>query len=93
MKQLVLLAPEIFVSVLTLAVLVGEDAPIGGTTPPRTLTSISEWLDSLAQAVDGADAAPSPDDLKGFATVSAALADIEPRWAAFEASARAQPPR
>ena len=37
--------------------LVGEEAPSGGKTPPATLTSISEWLDSLASAVDGADAA------------------------------------
>jgi hypothetical protein len=75
-----------------LTALVGEEAPIGGTTPPTTLTSISEWLDSLAQAVDGADAAPTPDDRRGFATVSAALSGIEPRWTAFEATARAQLP-
>jgi hypothetical protein len=56
------------------------------------LTSISEWLDNLARAVDGADAAPTPDDLRGFATLSAALDAIEPRWAALEAAARAQFP-
>jgi hypothetical protein len=72
--------------------LAGEEAPIGGATAPTTLTSISEWLDSLAQAVDGADAAPTPDNLRGFAIVSRALDAIEPRWAAFEASARAQLP-
>jgi hypothetical protein len=69
--------------------LVGEDAPIGGATAPRTLTAISEWLDSLAQAVDDADAAPTPDNLRGFATISAALNAIEPRWNAFEQSVRA----
>jgi hypothetical protein len=66
--------------------LVGTDAPSSGTTPPTTLTSIAEWLDSLAQAVDGADAAPTPDAMRGFATVSAALDAIEPRWKAFAAS-------
>ena len=66
--------------------LIGEDAPIGGKTPPTTLTSISEWLDSLAQAVDGADGAPTADNLQGFAQVSAALQQIEPRWRAFQAS-------
>src|SRR5207253_6705663 len=29
--------------------LLGEGAPIGGKTPPTTLTSISEWLDNLAE--------------------------------------------
>jgi hypothetical protein len=66
--------------------LVGEDAPIGGKMPPTTLTSISEWLDSLAQAVDGADGAPTPDNLQGFAQVSGALQQIEPRWRAFQSS-------
>jgi photosystem II stability/assembly factor-like uncharacterized protein len=68
--------------------LVGEDAPIGGASAPTTLTAISEWLDDLAKAVDGADGAPTPDNLKGFAVVSAALDSLEPRWRAFEASAR-----
>jgi photosystem II stability/assembly factor-like uncharacterized protein len=70
--------------------LVGEQAPIGGTTAPTTLTSISEWLDNLAQAVDGADGAPTPDNLRGFALVSAALDSLEPRWRALEATARAR---
>jgi photosystem II stability/assembly factor-like uncharacterized protein len=73
---------------IQLAAMTGEDAPIGGATPPTTLTSISEWLDSLAQAVDGADAAPTPDDLRGFATVSTSLDAIEPRWRALETAAR-----
>ncbi len=41
---------------LQLAALVGEDAPIGGANAPMTLTAVSEWLDKLSQAVDGADA-------------------------------------
>jgi photosystem II stability/assembly factor-like uncharacterized protein len=72
--------------------LVGDAAPVSGTTAPTTVTSISEWLDSLANAVDGSDGAPTPDNLKGFATVLAALNAIEPRWAAFEQSAKAQLP-
>jgi hypothetical protein len=72
--------------------LFGEGKPIGGTTAPTTLTSVSEWLDSLAQAVDGADGAPTPDNLRGFAVISAALDSLEPRWRAFAASARAQLP-
>jgi photosystem II stability/assembly factor-like uncharacterized protein len=70
--------------------LVGESAPIGGASAPTTLTSISEWLDNLAQAVDGADGAPTPDNLKGFAVVSAALDGLEPRWRTFESAARAR---
>jgi photosystem II stability/assembly factor-like uncharacterized protein len=72
--------------------LVGEGAPIGGKTPPTTLTSVSEWLDSLAQAVDGADGAPTPDNLRGFAVVSAAVDNLEPRWSAFAVRARASVP-
>ena len=75
-----------------LKTLVGEEAPIGGASAPTTLTSISEWLDNFAQAVDGADAAPTPDTIKGFATVSAALNAIAPRWNAFEQTAKAQLP-
>jgi hypothetical protein len=72
--------------------LVGEGAPISGSAAPTNLTSISEWLDKLAGAVDGADGAPTPDDIQGFATVTAALNAIQPRWAAFEAAAQAQLP-
>ena len=71
-----------------LAQLFGDAAPISGATAPTTLTSISEWLDNLAQAVDGADGAPTPDNVKGFAIVSAALDQLEPRWTKFEMLAR-----
>jgi hypothetical protein len=70
--------------------LVGEGAPIGGSNAPTTLTSISSWLDKLAQAADGADGAPTPDNLKGFSVVTGALDAIELRWRAFEAAARAK---
>jgi photosystem II stability/assembly factor-like uncharacterized protein len=72
--------------------LVGEAKPIGGTTAPTTLTSISEWLDSLAQAVDGADGAPTADNLSGYRIVSAALDGLEPRWKAFAVKARSHLP-
>jgi hypothetical protein len=75
-----------------LKALLGEEAPIGGTTPLTTLTSVSEWLDSLAKAVDGADAAPTPDNVRGFEIVSEALKAIEPRWKAFQAIARSKLP-
>ena len=70
----------------------GEGAPIGGANAPTTLTAISDWLDKLAQAVDGADGAPTPDNLRGFAVVSEALDVIERRWRTFAASARAKVP-
>jgi photosystem II stability/assembly factor-like uncharacterized protein len=75
-----------------LAQLVGDAAPISGATAPTTLTSISEWLDNLAQAVDGADGAPTPDNVRGFAIVGASLDRLEPRWMKFEAAARAAAP-
>jgi hypothetical protein len=75
-----------------LTAIVGEDAPIGGSNAPTTLTAISDWLDKLASAVDGADGAPTPDNLHGFAVVSGALEQIEPRWQAFAASVRSRVP-
>jgi hypothetical protein len=68
----------------------GEGPPIGGANAPTTLAAISDWLDKLAQAVDGSDGAPTPDNLRGFAVVRKALDAIEPRWRAFAASARAE---
>jgi photosystem II stability/assembly factor-like uncharacterized protein len=72
--------------------LVGPDAPIQGTNAPTTLGGIAAWLDKLAAGVDGADGAPTPDMLRGFAQVSAALNAIEPQWQAFAASARTRIP-
>ena len=69
-----------------LGALVGEGGPISGTAAPTNLTAISGWLDKLAGAVDGADGAPTPDDVQGLATVTEALNAIEPRWRAFVAS-------
>lgn len=75
-----------------LAQLVGAGAPISGSVAPTDLSGISEWLDKLANAVDGADAAPSPDDVQGFATVTSALNALAPRWTAFQASAKRELP-
>jgi hypothetical protein len=66
----------------------GEGAPIGGANAPTTLTAISDWLDKLAQAVDGADGPPTPDNLRGFAVVTEALSTIEPRWREFASTAQ-----
>jgi len=72
--------------------LVGDGAPIGGASAPTTLTSISEWLNSLAEAVEGADGAPTPDNVQGFVQISGALGTIEQRWNAFEAGVASQAP-
>ena len=72
--------------------IVGEGGPISGTAAPTNLTGISDWLDTLAGAVDGADAAPTPDAAQGFAKVTAALNAIQPRWTALQAQAAAQLP-
>ena len=70
--------------------LVGESVEPKQVNAPTTLTSIAEWLDNLEFAVDGADGAPTPDNLRGFAAVSAALDRIELRWRAFAQSARSR---
>jgi hypothetical protein len=60
---------------------------IAGTAPPpegssdvTTLLGISDRLDTLAGAVESADGAPTPDNLRGFTILSAALDAIEHRW-------------
>jgi photosystem II stability/assembly factor-like uncharacterized protein len=70
----------------------GVGAPIGGANAPATLTAISDWLDKLAQAVDGSDGAPTPDNLRGFAVATGALNDLEPRWRTLAASAHSKVP-
>ena len=72
--------------------IVGGGGPISGTAAPDNLVAISGWLDKLGNAVDGADGAPTADDLQGFAAVTAALNAIEPRWRAFETQASSQLP-
>ena len=72
-----------------LEALVGPPAAVEGTSAPQSLNGIGQWLEKLASAVDGADGAPTPDDLQGFALVSASLDNIEPRWRAFATAVRA----
>ena len=64
----------------------------GRTAPPRHadgLSDVSLRLDALAQAVDGADAAPTPDAAAGFRQARQALAVALARWS--DMRARAQP--
>jgi photosystem II stability/assembly factor-like uncharacterized protein len=51
------------------------------------LADISEALGKLAQAVDGADGAPTPDAISGFAQASAALDRALARWNAIKQAA------
>lgn len=69
--------------------LVGPSAAVEGVPAPTTLNGISQWLDKLSSAVEGADGAPTPDTRRGFMLVSAALDAFEPRWRAFVTAARA----
>ena len=50
------------------------------------LADIAEQLDKLAAAVDGADGAPTPDDLDGFTKTSRALEATLARWTALKQS-------
>ena len=53
----------------------------------KTLTNlraVGEALDKLATAVDGADAAPSPDAVTGFDKIQPALAATLAAWEALK---------
>jgi photosystem II stability/assembly factor-like uncharacterized protein len=67
---------------------VGAPPPILGTSDAASLLGISDRLDTLANAVESADGAPSPDELRGYATLAAALNAIQQRWAALAATIR-----
>jgi photosystem II stability/assembly factor-like uncharacterized protein len=69
--------------------LVGTPPPPEGSSDVTTLLGISDRLDTLAGAVESADGAPTPDNLRGFAILSAALDAIEQHWNSF----RGQLPR
>jgi photosystem II stability/assembly factor-like uncharacterized protein len=69
--------------------LVGTPPPPEGSSDVTTLLGISDRLDTLAGAVESADGAPTPDNLRGFAVLSAALDAIEQHWNSF----RGQLPR
>jgi len=64
---------------------IGTAPPILGKSDVATLLGVSDRLDTLASAVESADGAPSPDELRGFATLSAALDALEKRWTALRA--------
>jgi hypothetical protein len=58
--------------------------------PPRfpALTSlrfVSDTLDNLAGAVDGADTAPTPDAVTGFEKIQPSLAALQAAWDAWKA--------
>ncbi len=60
-----------------------------GWAAPRalaTLRAVGEALDKLATAVDGADAAPSPDAVSGFATIQPALDQTLAAWEELKAA-------
>ena len=65
--------------------------PFGpASAAPRTvnaLTEISERLDALAQAVDGADGAPTPDARAGFQKAQVAMAAATKALASVRAEA------
>jgi len=65
--------------------LVGTPPPPEGSNDMTTLRGISDRLDALGSAVESADGAPSPDELRGYATLSAALNAIAQRWNALRA--------
>jgi hypothetical protein len=72
-----------------LEALVGPAPAMQGINAPNSLNGISAWLDKLAAAIEGSDGAPSPDALRAFASVSASLDALEPRWHSFTVAAEA----
>jgi photosystem II stability/assembly factor-like uncharacterized protein len=60
---------------------IGAPPPVLAKSDVATLLGVSDRLDALGSAVESADGAPSPDEVRGFATLSAALAQFEQRWA------------
>ena len=59
---------------------VGAPPPVLAGSDVATLLGVSDRLDALASSVESADGAPSPDAVRGFATLSASLAAFEQRW-------------
>ena len=66
------------------ATAIAGSAPGGGPSPLTSLTFVSERLDQLAQAVESADAAPSPDAVAGFEKIQPALATALAAWDALK---------
>jgi photosystem II stability/assembly factor-like uncharacterized protein len=62
---------------------VGDPPSYAATRSPAGLSDISGRLDRLAAAVDGADGAPTPDDIEGFRETSQSLDAATARLAAL----------
>jgi hypothetical protein len=61
----------------------------GWAYPPpsvQTLRLVSEWLDKLSQAVDGADAEPSPDARAGIEKIAPLVAVCTSKWKSLTSS-------
>jgi photosystem II stability/assembly factor-like uncharacterized protein len=67
--------------------IVGTPPPPDGSNDVSTLMGISDRLDTLATAVESADGAATPDNLRGYAALSAALNAAEQRWNELAATA------
>jgi photosystem II stability/assembly factor-like uncharacterized protein len=63
--------------------IIGTAPPTLGSSDVSTLLGVSDRLDALANAVESADAGPSPDELRSYATLSASLDALEKRWTAL----------
>jgi hypothetical protein len=59
---------------------VGSPPPPLGSSDVATLLGLSDRIDTLADAVESADAAPTPDEVSGYRILSAALNAISQRW-------------
>ena len=64
---------------------VGSPPPPLGSSDVATLLGVSDRIDALAGAVESADAAPTPDMLRAYSTLAAALNTISQRWTALRA--------
>jgi hypothetical protein len=64
---------------------IGTAPPPEGSSDVASLRGISDRLDKLGDAVESADGAPSPDELRGYATLSSALSAANQRWNALRA--------
>jgi len=67
--------------------LTGLPVPTLGSAEPETLQGISDRLDELNTAVEGSDAAPSPDSLQGYTLAAQALDAAAAKWSAIVAAA------
>jgi photosystem II stability/assembly factor-like uncharacterized protein len=66
--------------------LVGPPIPTLGSSDPATLQGVSDRLDDLSGAIEGADAAPSPDAVRSYALLAPQVAALAQRWQAIAAA-------